>query len=129
METNNNYLKIKGMSPQLLVVDLNQSITFYTQYLGFEVAFLYDDFYAGITNEGYSIHLKSGNPDREERTNRRKNQDLDLTFSIMGIEKFYENLQSKPVEITQPLRKMPYGLEFYIADTDGYIIAFIEENA
>lgn len=128
MTTNDRYLKIKGMSPQLLVADLNLSIAFYSQQLGFEIGFIYDDFYAGITNAGYSIHLKLGNPDREERTNRRKNEDLDITFSVADIARLYENLQSKSVEITQPLREMPYGREFYIADPNGYILAFVEEN-
>jgi predicted enzyme related to lactoylglutathione lyase len=30
--------------------------------------------------------------------------------------------------ITQPLRNMPYGTAFYMADPDGHILAFIEEN-
>jgi hypothetical protein len=29
------------------------------------------------------------------------------------------------IEIIQPLRAMPYGKEFYIADPDGYIIGFL----
>lgn len=128
MTTNDHYLKIKGMSPQLQVADLQQSITFYTLQLGFEVAFLYEDFYAGITNNGYSIHLKAGNPDAEKRANRRENEDLDLAFSVADIENLYENLQSRSVEVTQPLREMQYGKEFYIADPDGYILAFIQEN-
>jgi hypothetical protein len=53
---------------------------------------------------------------------------LDLTFLVAGIERLYENLQSKSVEFTQPLREMPYGREFYLADTNGYILAFVEEN-
>jgi len=29
--------------------------------------------------------------------------------------------------VIQSLREMPYGREFYVADPDGYIIAFYEE--
>jgi hypothetical protein len=32
------------------------------------------------------------------------------------------------VIIVQPLRAMPYGKEFYIADPDGYILSFLEVN-
>ncbi len=56
------YSKIKKMSPQILVTDIGRSIEFYTKKLGFEVDFLYEDFYAGIIKNGYSIHLKLGNP-------------------------------------------------------------------
>ena len=52
------YSKIKKMSPQLLVADIDHSIEFYTKKLGFNVDFRYEDFYAGIIKDGYSIHLK-----------------------------------------------------------------------
>lgn len=120
------YYKIKKMSPQLLVTDLNRSIEFYTKKLGFDLDFRYEDFYLGIIKEGYSIHLKLGMPTIEERENRRKNEDLDIIFSVDRIEDLFEQLSSKSVEFIQPLREMNYGKEFYVADPDGYIIAFLE---
>ena len=114
------------MSPQLLVTDLNRSIEFYTKKLGFDLDFRYEDFYLGIIKEGYSIHLKLGMPTIEERENRRKNEDLDIIFSVDRIEDLFEQLSSKSVEFIQPLREMNYGKEFYVADPDGYIIAFLE---
>ena len=122
------YSKIKGMSPQLLVSDINRSIEFYTKQLGFEVSFLYEDFYSGIAKDGYSIHLKLAKTSIEERENRRINEHLDITFSVEGIEDLYEDVLAKPVEVIQPLRNMPYGREFYITDPDGNIIAFLEEE-
>ena len=53
---------IKSMSPQLLVADIERSIGFYTTQLGFEVDFRYEDFYAGISKDGFSIHLKNRTP-------------------------------------------------------------------
>jgi len=119
--------KIKKMSPQFLVADIDRSIKFYIEKLGFEVDFHYEDFYAGIIKDGYSIHLKTGQPSIEERKNKRKNQDLDIVFSVDGIEDLYTELSRNFVEFTQLLRNMPYGKEFYIADPDGYIICFLEE--
>jgi len=63
-----------------------------------------------------------------ERESRRKNEHLDITFSVEGIGPLYDEVKGKPVEIIQPLRRMPYGQEFYVADPDGYIIAFVETN-
>lgn len=42
------YSKIKKMSPQFLVADIEHSIEFYTEKLGFDVDFRYEDFYAGL---------------------------------------------------------------------------------
>ena len=122
------HFKIKKMSPQFLVTDIDRSIEFYVKKLGFDIEFSYEGFYAGIIKDGYSIHLKTGNSSIEERKNKRKNQDLDLIFSVDGIEDLYKELSNKFVEFTQPLRNMPYGKEFYIADPDGYIISFLEET-
>jgi catechol 2,3-dioxygenase-like lactoylglutathione lyase family enzyme len=55
-------LRIKSMSPQLLVSDIDRSIEFYTNTLAFELIFRYEYFYAGIGKDGCSIHLKSGTP-------------------------------------------------------------------
>lgn len=114
------------MSLQFLVTDVNNSIEFYTKQLGFELDFLYEDFYAGITKDGYSIHLKSGNPSVEERQSKRVNEHFDILFSVDDIEELYSKILNKSIEIIQPLRTMPYGMEFYIADPDGYVIAFLE---
>ena len=117
---------LKGMSPQLIVADVKHSIKFYTKKLGFSVEFNYEDFYAGVSKDGYTIHLKSGMPSIEERNNRRDNEHLDLVFSVDNIEALYNEISGNAIEIVQPLRKMPYGNEFYIADPDGYIIGFLE---
>ena len=119
------YFKIKKMSPQFLVADIDRSIDFYTKTLGFDIDFRYEDFYAGIIKDGCSIHLKSGKPSIEERKNKRNNEGLDISFSVDGIEDLYEELSNKRIEFVQPLRDMPYGKEFYITDPDGYIIAFL----
>ena len=126
MDTIQHY-RIKKMSPQFLVTDIDRSIEFYTKKLGFDIDFRYQDFYAGVIKDGYSIHLKTGKPSIEERKNKRKNEDLDVVFSVDGIEDLYKELLNKFVECIQPLRNMPYGKEFYIADPDGYIISFLEE--
>jgi len=120
--------RIKKMSPQFLVADLERSIEFYMQKLGFSMEFRYEDFYAGIMKDGNSINLKSGNPSAEERKNKRENEDLDLVFSVENVDGLYNDLVNRSVEITQPLCERPYGKEFYIADPDGYIIAFLEEK-
>ena len=122
------YPTLKKLTPLLLVADLNRAISFYNGSLGFEISFCYEDFYAGMVKDGCTIHLKLGNPYPEEREDRRKNEDIDLVLSIDNIQQFYDTIDKTSVSIVQELREMPYGMEFYIADPDGYIISFLSVN-
>ena len=118
--------KIKNLSPQFLVADIERSVEFYTKKLGFDIDFRYEDFYVGIIKDGFSIHLKTGQPLVDVRQNKKDNEHLDITISVEDIEYWYEELLNKTAQVMQPLREMPYGREFYVADPDGYIIAFLE---
>ncbi|HLX90179.1 MAG TPA: VOC family protein [Puia sp.] len=119
---------IRKMSPQFRVADLERSIEFYTQRLGFKVEFRYEDFYAEVMRDGCSIHLKLTDPGNDEMEIKAKNEDLDVVFSVDNIEKLFRELSVNGVEIIQSLRQMPYGREFYIADPDRHIFAFVEEK-
>lgn len=114
------------MSPQLVVGDLEKSIRFYTEQLGFTVNFRHEDFYAGLGCVEHSIHLKAGSPSQEEIARRKENGDVALTFGVTDLDGIYETILSKDIEVTQPLRKMPYGRDFYISDPDGHILAFLD---
>ena len=114
------------MSPQLVVADLDRSLEFYTTKLDFDIEFRHEDFYAGITRDGFSIHLKSGTASVEERKRKKENEDLDIVFVVEEVEAIYNEYLNKQIEILQPLCERPYGKEFYIVDPDGYILAFLE---
>jgi predicted enzyme related to lactoylglutathione lyase len=113
----------RKMSPLLAVTDVNRAIAFYTGQLGFSVEFTYEDFYAGIIKDGHSIHLKA---DDTRGVRVRGRDELDIMFYVDGIEGFYEAALNQSIDIVQPLREMPYGREFYIADPDGNRIGFVE---
>lgn len=115
------------MSPQLQVSDVERSIEFYTKKLGFKVEFRYEDFYAGIIKDGYSIHLKMADQPWGQ-TQSEDYQALEIMFSVEHINDLYKDLSNQPIRVIQPLQQMPYGKEFYIADPDGNIIAFFENT-
>ncbi len=117
-------VNIKGMAPLLLVADIARSVAFYKTWLGFKPAFFYEDFYAGITNGIYELHLKLNYG--KANGARKGPEDIDLTFSVAAIKPFFESVRAAGATITQPLRKMPYGTEFCMADPDGHILAFLE---
>jgi predicted enzyme related to lactoylglutathione lyase len=117
---------IRGMSPLLLVADLDRSMAFYGEQLGFAIDFRYEDFYAGMVKGGFTIHFKCGEPNPRGGQGGGKSEELDLVFSVSAISELYDAMKVGPVTIIQPLREMPYGWEFYISDPDGYIISFLE---
>ena len=114
---------IQSMSPQLLVTDIERAIAFYTEKLGFEISFRFEDFYAGIVKDGCSVHLKMG-----ESLRTKADEDLDLTFVIADVDGIYAALVERGVDIRQPPRDMPYGRELYIADPDGNMLAFLQNG-
>lgn len=114
------------MSPQLSVSDLARALAFYTEKLEFELEFLYEDFYAGIMKDGYSIHLKTVEQPAEPKKYQGDHGPIELLLSVERIKELYELLAARSVLVVQPLRRMPYGLEFYIADPDSNILAFVE---
>ncbi|HVW98222.1 MAG TPA: VOC family protein [Mucilaginibacter sp.] len=124
--SNANNPDIKSLSPQLLVADLERAVAFYCSYLGFGVGFRYGDFYAGLERDHYSLHLKADDTRGAERSGRRDNEHADIVFAVGNISEFYHEVIRQSPEVVVPLREMPYGREFYIADPDGYILAFVE---
>ncbi|MET7259040.1 VOC family protein [Dyadobacter fermentans] len=116
---------IKQITPLLLVSNLEEAIAFYVQQLGFTLAFTYEDFYAGIEKNGHPIHLKTDYRETEDRPSRSNNDELDLVFAVDNVAGVFEEITKTNVEIIQPLREMPYGTEFYIADPDGHVLAFV----
>jgi predicted enzyme related to lactoylglutathione lyase len=116
-----NEFTLRKMSPQLLVADLDRSVDFFVEKLGFVVDFRYEDFYVGILKDGCSIHLKKGYAPLVSNADA-----LDILFAVDDIENVYTGFVARAVTITQPLRAMPYGREFYIADPDGHVFGFVE---
>lgn len=118
--------KIKAMSPQLLVTDIERSIEYYASILGFDLDFIHEDFYASVSKERYSIHLKLVDSLPRKQSDQPHERNLDVVFSVEGIDELYGELSGKPSGISQPLRQMPYGKEFYLSDPDGNVLGFIE---
>ncbi|WP_342084953.1 glyoxalase superfamily protein [Dyadobacter sp. OTU695] len=117
---------IKQITPILRVINLELAIQFYMEQLGFKLDFRYEDFYAGIEKDGHPVHLKMVDRIAGEDFMRRNDEDVCLLFSVNDIAELFQEISAKPIHIVQPLREMPYGKEFYIADPDGNLIAFVE---
>ena len=119
---------LTSVAPVFRVSDLDRTIAFYREQLGFELEFRYEGFYAGVRREGCPIHLKSAPPTPRDQAAFELEEHIDASFAVRHIEALATAVAAAGVTFTVPLRQMPYGKEFYIRDPDGYILAFVESS-
>ena len=122
--------EITSLAPQFLVDDLPAAIAWYRDRLGFEPDFVYESFYASVSRDGFSIHLKCAPKTAAERTHRKENEHLDAYIGVRGIDALFDELKSTGANIIRPLEERPWGCkDFYVEDLDGYLLCFSEETA
>lgn len=106
-----------------------RSIRFYLEQLGFELDFSYEDFYASVHRDGCYIHLRCAAPAPCDQSAFERAEHLDACAVISAAARLASELAAAGAPFSVPLRTMPYGVEFYVRDPDGYIIGFIQPAA
>ncbi|PWT88891.1 MAG: hypothetical protein C5B55_12290 [Blastocatellia bacterium] len=120
--------KITSLAPQFLVDDLSQAVAYYRDRLGFASDFVYESFYASVSRDGFSIHLKCAPKNVAERTHRKQNEHLDAYIGVRDIEGLFDELKSKGANIIRSLEERPWGCkDFYVEDPEGYLLCFSEQ--
>jgi uncharacterized glyoxalase superfamily protein PhnB len=122
--------RVTSLAPQFLVDDLPAAVAYYRDRLGFETDFVYEAFYASVSRDGFSIHLKCTPKTVADRTHRKQNEHLDAYIGVRGIEALFHELKSRGAQMIRPLEQRPWGCkDFYVEDCDGYLLCFSEETA
>jgi catechol 2,3-dioxygenase-like lactoylglutathione lyase family enzyme len=114
--------------PQMFVSNLERSLEFYTEKLGFRVAFSYGEppFYAHVVRDGARLNLRlatgavfdSGFRDREGDA-------LSATLTMHDAKPLFLEYLSAGVRFRQSLKTEPWGARtFIVQDPDGNLIAF-----
>ena len=128
--TGSNIRNLIGIAPQFLVDDLGRSIEYYARRLGFELDFNYENFYASVSRDGCSIHLKCAPKTEADRTHRKQQEHLDAYVAVNNAAALYDELTARGALISRPLEERPWSCrDFYVEDPDGYILCFSEETA
>ena len=119
--------RLQTIAPQLLVDDLEIAIAYYRDRLGFRVDFAYEGFYAVVSRDGVLIHLKCAPKTVADRAHRKTQEHLDAYIEVSGVATLYDELCSRGAWVLTPLMQRPWGhTDFWVEDTDGYILAFSE---
>lgn len=121
--------RINGIAPQFLVDDLPKAVAYYRDELGFDVDFVYESFYAQVSRDGASIHLKCAPKTISDREHRKSNEHLDAYIDVSNIDSLYEDFAHRNVRIARKPEDRPWQCrDFYVEDIDGYILCFSESN-
>lgn len=122
--------RIIGIAPQFLVDDLDRAIAYYRDQLGFGLDFQYDDFYASVSRDGFSVHLKAAPKTAADRLHRKGNEHLDAHIAVAEVKQLFDELRRRGASVTKPLEERPWSaIDFYVEDPDGYILCFSESKS
>ncbi len=119
-------MNVTALVPQLRTTDLEGAIAFYTEKLGFELAFRYEDFYAGISAGNHLIHLKlTDHPDPSIEFVRGEHLHLHITVDDLGP--VLDRVRASGAKIVEEMTERPWGMkEFVVEDLDGHTIYFAQ---
>ena len=125
--------ELKKLTPNLVVGNVERSLAFYCDVLGFTRTMTVPDespfVFAGVQSGAVEIFLNDPGPATEEYpmfSGKPIGGTLTLFIEVSRIEEVYEELKTR-VKVTMPLEKKWYGVtEFAFEDPDGYVITFAE---
>jgi lactoylglutathione lyase len=128
--------ELNKLTPNLIVSNVERSLAFYRDVLGFSVTGTVPDsapfVFAFMTRGDITVFLNSPEAAIEEYPafkDRPIGGTLTLFFEVAGIREAYAALEGK-VKVVMPLEVKWYGMtEFAFEDPDGYLITFAEREA
>jgi catechol 2,3-dioxygenase-like lactoylglutathione lyase family enzyme len=123
-------VKVTDSIPQLRTTDLEASIRFYTEQLGFSLAFRYQDFYAGVCAGERTFHLKRVDEQDPSIPFVRAGGHVHLYIQVDGVGAAAEELAARHVRLTRGVYETPYRTrEIALEDDQGHTLIFYENLA
>jgi uncharacterized glyoxalase superfamily protein PhnB len=119
---------ITSCAPLLNVADVEASLTFWRDLIGFEVTYRYEHdgrlMFASLQSGEVRLMLNGRGGDPSERRARPHYTEVVLSFGVPSVHHFVDDLRAKGFAAPEPEAES-YGLdEVIIRDPDGYEIAF-----
>lgn len=111
--------------PQLFVTDMTAAIAYYTDRLGFSLAFSYGEpaFYVQVSRGGARLNLRVSDGPIGFRAEEM--DALSATLTVDDAKTLFLEFQQAGASFHQPLRTEPWGARtFIVADPDGNLLCF-----
>jgi len=126
-------MNLESLTPNLMVKDVNATVTYYTKTLGFTLIDSNPE--SGELEWAYVMFNKVGLMFQEESSLKEEYPELKnaggesaltLYIRVQDINELYNTLHNK-VEVVKPMNTTFYGTEeFAIRDLNGFILTFSE---
>lgn len=129
-------MKIKRLTPELVVNDIKASVDFYTKVLGFELTNSVGEeklVWANVmwpeSEVGFMFMTpESMGEDLPEFKFKKIDASIVQYIEIEGLDEFYDKIKDK-VEVVAERHETFYGsTEFSIKDNSGYVLMFSQRN-
>lgn len=118
-------MRISSVIAQLRTTNLKESIRFYTQEIGLELEFEYEDFYAGIRAGNQVFHLKLVDGKDPSIKFVDEGEHFHLYFGTDDVEAAAPALRKRGIRFTMDVHETPWGTkEFTIKDNQGHTLYF-----
>ena len=123
---------LASIRPNFIVKDLQASITYYRERLGFQLDFQGPDdgpFWAGVSRDGIGIMLKAVAPDVLPCPNHTRHEwaPPDANIYSMNPDALFDEFSRRGASFVKKLSFVEKGLwGFAITDADGYVLVFFQ---
>ena len=127
--------ELKKLTPNLVVANVERSVAFYRDVLGFAVSATVPEaapfVFASVQSGPVEVFLNAPEPAAAEYPafkDRPIGGTLTLFVEVSGIREAHDSLKDR-VKIVMPFEKKWYGVtEFAFEDPDGYLITYAERD-
>lgn len=114
---------IRAITPQLRTTDLAASLRFYTRVQGFAEVFRFQDFYAGISTGGQTVHLKQVDTPDPSIAAVRSGDHLHLYLDVADVGALATALIRAGATIVKPPHDTPWNTrEIVFEDDQGHTL-------
>jgi catechol 2,3-dioxygenase-like lactoylglutathione lyase family enzyme len=116
-------MKTMAVIAQLRTTDLGRSIRFYVDVLGFELAFVHGDFYAGLRAGGQMLHLKRVDTPDPSIPFVVAGDHLHLYIETDDADSFAAAVVARGGALARPMQETAWGTrEFVLRDDQGHTV-------
>jgi len=125
-------LKLSSASPSFTVNDLQKSLAFYRDVLGFELEEKYErqGTLVGVGLQAGDVFFMLGQDDWKKGRDRRKGEGFRIyCMTTQDVDVIAEKIQAAGGTLDQEPRDQPWGMrDFSLTDPDGYKITIAVET-